>query len=329
MRGFLIGFATALAVLAAGCASSTSLGTKALPASQSAPATGKVLLRHLENSGAALVDGTLYVWQQTNPVGISGRTELMRVNPATGRVRATSQLGLVGIGSWSPGSMVIADGWLWISGIPEGKANGLGGWLLRLQPQTLAVKSRIYLPGSGTAPKVALAERLLWVSVGDRLYRISPQSGRVTAKISLGNANSSEVTSTATGGQILVSEANDGFGAIELRDAATGALLDSTTPAVLGVNAPILSQVFDGGVWLSQATGMMGYIERLDASTLSPTPMNLPFPFGDSTNGITAEVFAGVLYVGRTPGDPIATTAETRPPARFEVPSRCRTMGPC
>jgi hypothetical protein len=325
MGRILTGFAAALAVLTVWCANSTSLGTKALPLSQAAPATGNVLLRHLENSGAALVNGTLYVWQQTNPVGIAGRTKLMRVNPVNGRVLVTRQLGLVGIGYWSSGSMVSADGWLWVAGVPQGKADGLGGWLLKLQPQTLAVKSRIYLSGAGTAPHVVLAGGWLWVCVGDRLYRISPHSGRITVKISLGGANSSDMSSSATGQQILVSEANDGIGAIELRSATTGALVDSTSPADLGVFAPTLSQVVDGGVWLSQATGMMGHIERLDASTLSPTPISLPSAAGDATNDITAEVLAGVLYVQQLGGGPDLnycgdpTTGQIRAP--LELPS--------
>jgi hypothetical protein len=293
-------------MLTVGCTSSPSHGPKALPVAQATSATGTVLLRHLDNAGAAFVDGTLYVWQQSNPVATAGRTELMRVNPVNGRVMATRQLGLVGVGSWSPGSMVAADGWLWIAGVSEGKADGLGGWLLRLQPKTLVVQSRIHLSGLGTPPKAVLAGGWLWVCAGDRLYRISPRSNHITAKISLGDAESSDVTSSATGNQLLVSEEDEsnGIGAIELRNAASGALVDSTNPAILGVNAPSLSQVVDGGVWLSQSTGMMGYIERLDVSTLSPTPISLPFPIGHSTNGISAEVFAGVLYVQQRDGGP-------------------------
>ncbi len=102
---------------------------------------------------------------------------------------------------------------------------------------------------------------------------------------------------------LIVTEAENGFGTIQSRNPTTGALILATKPGILGVTAPTLSEVSGGGVWLSVATGMQGYLERVEVSTLRPTPLSLPYP-GDASNGISAEIMAGVLYVQQIAGGP-------------------------
>jgi len=88
-----------------------------------------------------------------------------------------------------------------------------------------------------------------------------------------------------------------GVGTIDPRSATTGALIESSKPIVFGVFAPRISQLVDGTAWLSDSSGMGGYVERLDASTLGATPMTLPLLPENATNQISAQVFSGVLYI--------------------------------
>ena len=114
----------------------------------------------------------------------------------------------------------------------------------------------------------------------------------------------SDVTASSDGGTLIVSEANSGVGTLQRRDPSTGALLASAPTN--GVIAPVLVDIVSGGVWISQPTGMMGYIERLDTTTLRAA--GPPSPDGDSatdiegSNGIRASLWDGELWVTNAGG---------------------------
>lgn len=74
---------------------------------------------------------------------------------------------------------------------------------------------------------------------------------------------------------LLDGEAEDGGGAVQRRDPLTGRLL-ATSPQLIGVVEPWIGGVIDSGVWISEASGHMGYAERLDLTTLKPEPLTLP-----------------------------------------------------
>lgn len=75
---------------------------------------------------------------------------------------------------------------------------------------------------------------------------------------------------------------------------------------------PYIGGIFDGGVWISESGGMMGYVQRLALDTLKPTSFAgaQPHPgitappsiFG--TNGISARVLDGILWVTQLAGGP-------------------------
>jgi hypothetical protein len=81
-----------------------------------------------------------------------------------------------------------------------------------------------------------------------------------------------ELAGADRGGRLLAG-AGDGSGRarIRLRDARTGALLRSSG-RFLGVSEPRLGGGAGGVLWITQATGMADYVERLDARTLKPRP---------------------------------------------------------
>ncbi len=260
-------------------------------------------MQGLDNAGAAVIDNYLYVWQQVTPPGAPIHSELMRVNPTTGKILGKVSLGSFGL-SQAAHQLLIADGSLWVAATdPSGGLIAHGG-VLRFQPETLQPDGRTLLAGSGTGQEsVALAGGWLWVADGGTLYKISPSSAAVAATIGLGTADQAQVATNPGGTALIVTEAENGFGTIQSRNPTTGALILATKPGILGVTAPTLSEVSGGGVWLSVATGMQGYLERVEVSTLRPTPLSLPYP-GDATNSISAEIMAGVLYVQQIAGGP-------------------------
>ena len=259
----------------------------------------------LENPGATFIGNNLYVWQQVSPLGAPVRSELMRVNPMTGMTLAKAPLGGLGLGP-SPNQLLVANGWLWVvaAGLEAGPTAKVS--LLRLQPDTLQMKGQTQLAGGGLGyPSAAAAGGGIWVADIGTLYKVSPSTGAVIIKIGLAKANQSQVSTDQAGEVLVVSEAQNGFGAIQSRNPVTGSLIISTKPEPIGVTAPNLSEVTEGGVWLSVATGMMGYIQRLDVATLRTTPMTLPFTtLGGASNGISAQIMGGALYVQQNAGGP-------------------------
>lgn len=114
----------------------------------------------------------------------------------------------------------------------------------------------------------------------------------MTASIAMPGAAGSDLAANAAGTILVVGEANSGGGgAVQRRDPATGAVLASHP--MLGLVAPSVAGLIDSGVWVSQATGMMGYVERLTVATLAPEPGTRV----GGGNGISARVAGGLLWV--------------------------------
>ncbi|MHB8312629.1 MAG: hypothetical protein ACYDD0_04935 [Candidatus Dormibacteria bacterium] len=256
----------------------------------------------MEDAGAAFIDNYLYVWQQVTPLGAPIHSELLRIDPITGQVLARTLLG--GFGLAASDQLLIANGSLWVAAAGPAGAHVARGEVLRFQPETLKATGTTFLTNRGVGQDTAaLAGGWVWVTDGGTLYKLSPADGQVEETIPLGTADRSQVTTNARGTVLIVTEAENGFGTIQTRNPTSGALIITTKPGILGVTAPNLSEVTGGGVWVSVATGMQGYLERLDVSTLRPTPLSLAYP-GDATNGISAEIMAGALYVQQIAGGP-------------------------
>ena len=165
--------------------------------------------------------------------------------------------------------------------------------------------SRLSRFGLGSE-SLAVTSGALWVSNGDRLLRLSLHSDRITTSVVLQGAASSDLCSNATGTVLIVGEANaQGVGIIERRNPVTGSLLASTQGQMAGVSTPRIGGVVDGGFWVSEATGMMGYAERLDLNTMSGSGCSARNDGCISgSNGITTEVTNGLLWVTQTGGGP-------------------------
>jgi len=261
-----------------------------------------VLLRGLSYPQAYAADGELYVTQRVMPPVNQVWSELMRVNPISGRVDAVRRLGS------TFDQALLASGVLWVT-----TTRGRNGWLWRLGPRSLAVLSREVLPGSepsNPGGTMALAGGWLWVGNEDRLARVAPPGGKVTAQIAFPGATVVDVAADSAGRVMLVSEGG-AVSHVERRNPHTGRLIASSG-RFLGAEPPYIGGIIDGWAWISQSGGMMGYVQRLAVATLKPTSFAgaQPHPgitappsiFG--TNGISARVLDDILWVSQFVGGP-------------------------
>ena len=264
--------------------------TASSPRTGSAPpaASARVFGRIFEDPNVTVTGGRLYVtWQVNSPTAAVPQFDLARVNQVTGAIVAVHLLvpGRVG-------APLVAGGSLWV---PVARAAGES--LLRLNPGGLAETGSVSVRGGsdesvGRGSHLAVAGGALWVAGGDRLLRVSLVTGQVIAALRLPGAATSGVAANGNGTTLVVSEANDsGVGSVQRRDPVTGALLASHP--MLGVAAGALDGIIDSGVWLSEPTGLLGYVERFRAATMAPDPAT--HVSGDS--GISAVIADGVVWI--------------------------------
>jgi hypothetical protein len=277
-------------------------GPAAMAGPVSPAGSHSVFGRALNNPRAYPTAAGLYVSWQTAAPGTAELDELARVNSVTGAVEAERYLGA------QAGTVLAASGSLWVS-VWSAKT---GPTLLRLNPGTLAVTERLVLGRAQAwiwSSAMTVAGGALWVAAGSTLVRVSLPAGRVTARVPVPRANSMELTAAVTAkGDVLVDgEANDGLGAVQVRDPRTGALRASAP--MLGVVAPAVAGM-TGGVWVSEPTGMMGHVELLSLPALKPERLQAPaadFIGGDrtligGTNGIWAFLADGHVWLTQPAG---------------------------
>lgn len=228
-------------------------------------------------------------WEFTGQNNVPGSI-LDRADEASGHVEATRVFSASVIGS-----PLYAYGSLWDTDMTSS-----GLTLLRMNPDTLATTGQVHIGGgsySGTDPQsnhLSIAGGGLWAVSGDRLAKVSPQTLKQTRSISLPGAYTTSIAGSADGSVLIVAEADSGGrGSLQRRDPDTGKLLASR--ATDGVVSPVLGGVIYSGVWLSQATGMQGYVEEFDASTLGPVPGTT----AGGSNGISVAVADGLVWVFR------------------------------
>jgi hypothetical protein len=249
------------------------------------------------NPGLTSTGGGLYLrWDLTQAQQNPPPEGLARVDPATGRFLAvnTSTRGSISVLAYGAGGLWVTD--------PEPG----GEFLIRLNPQTLAVTGQVkvttgnYPVGAvgGSGSHIAFAGGLVWADGADRLVAVSPSEMTAQRTITFPQADNSDVTASADGSALIVSEAVSGVGTVQRRDPVTGALLGSVPMA--GVVAPMLAGVTAGGIWISEPTGMMGYVERFGTASLKADGATQV----EGSNGIRAGLWDGDLWVTNQGGGP-------------------------
>jgi hypothetical protein len=272
---------------------------------------------------AATATGLYVAWQVSRPGSVMG-SELARVDAASGRVEAARYLGA------AFEQAVLAAGALWVATATG--STPAAEVLLRLNPDTLEVTGR-WRVGTGGWPRwaaqvLAVAGGGLWVAGGNRLLHLSLPGGTITASIALPGAAISDLSANAAGTVLVVGEADSGgSGAAQRRDPTTGALLASFP--MTGVSAPAVAGPVGSAVWVSEATGMMGYVQRLDAATMTDEGSacwegGTPNTCVEGTNDVTARLDGGLLWVTQIAGGPAhnycADPATGREIAPIELP---------
>jgi hypothetical protein len=240
--------------------------------------------------------GTYVAWQ-VSPLGSARISELARIDPTSGRVEATRRLGAEFL------QAMAAGGALWVA-----VSTVAGDDVLRLSPATLRLTGQWRIGASGGEAQVlAVAGGGLWADGGNRLVHLSLPAGRVLQSITLPGAASSDVSADAAGAVLIIGEADaEGRGAVERRNPQTGALLASHQ--MEGVAAPVVAGPIGAAVWVTEATGMMGYVQHLDSTTLVPPGGACPEGASagnciEGSNGIMARLFGGRLWVTQLAGD--------------------------
>jgi hypothetical protein len=279
----------------------------------------RLLLRGVDSLQAYSLGGSMYLAEQLRP-GESAST-LVRLGAATGQAQARTELG-AGIDD-----VVLAHGSLWVT-TTKWPTHGQRGTatLLRLDPESLDVRSTLVLPGSGafsSGGSLAVAGGWLWVGGFAGLDRVSPSTAELSETVPVPGAQSVLVVADASG-RVLLASVGDGRGDghVQRRDAATGALLASSAQ-IGGTSAPAIEAVVDGGAWFVEPTGMLAHIARVDVTTLRQT---LSEPSQAQTRGpIGAQELDGVLWISE-PGpaaerDYCADALTGRPLASLHVSS--------
>lgn len=268
-------------------------------------------------------DGLYVAITQQSSSGATNST-LQRVDPTTGHAEAAVSLGAPFVQATE------ANGSLWLTTSSTSDVT-----LIRFDPQTLRETGHWTL---GTPPQqtgvgsMAVAGGGLWVTTGDRLLRLSLSDGSILASVSIPGAVGSDVASDAAGTILIDGRLSQGGGAVERRDPTTGTLIASYPMS--GVTAPRVTGVVGGSVWVSEATGMMGFVERLDATSLRPAPTDPAYCAPSSTptcisgsNAINATTANGLVWITQNSGGDErnhcadATTGKTLAPLALPQPA--------
>lgn len=174
-------------------------------------------------------------------------------------------------------------------------------WMDLVDPVTLQVKSRVWVPGrpGPTAfglPDLTGASNIMWLGYGQQLFRLDPGTGKVMATVTLaGTVSSVSLDPSAKrlylGVVPAASQAYQEAQVLEL-DGTTGSRIASATTGGAGLGGPQVVASADS-VWISYATGMMGQVEHRDAANLALLPN--PSQVGH-TNGIGIVVGGGSVW---------------------------------
>lgn len=263
--------------------------TVAKPAATApAPAT-RTLLRGLVIPAAWLEPGGLYVTTGATPAPATPET-LLRLQPTTGAVEARTHFGA------QVTDIAPAGRSLWLAAVVHSVKGAQEALLLiGVNPTTLAVEHKVQLPDlEGPVPHLAVAGGSLWVTDGGDLLRVNPGTGAITRTVATTAGSMFFGLAAGPGGASLVTSLGGpyGFPIIQRRSATTGTVLSETAP-LQAVAADSVSLSGDS-VWVSISTGMQGYAERLSLPGLKAVAS---VGKGEASNGIQAQVLAGVLYV--------------------------------
>jgi hypothetical protein len=204
-------------------------------------------------------------WVFSHPGSAKSRSAVVRIDRANAKVFSTNVLA----GSIEAG--VTTNRHLWIA-----SSNATGKAILyEFNAGNLTLTRTIPLIGTDPGTSMATTSSYLWVSEGDQLLRIDRRDANLRKQVKLTAAFSATVSTDTQDHLLVVAIANrGGQGQIEIRS-DTNANLIGTSAALNGVYAPRTAAVGQN-IWISEATGNMGYVSRYHLSGLIPTVAGCP-----------------------------------------------------
>ena len=230
------------------------------PAARSArPAPGGVFGHPLLSPQVTVTPGAIYVAWQVSPPGSTVRSELARVDPASGQVEAARPLGA------AFGQAIAAGGRAMGDDLDDDRRK-----LLRLNPESLRLTGR-WRAGRGGGQRLAQVLAVAGAGSGRRAGTgccTCPFPVAASWTRSFCPGRPARTCRQCRRDRPDRGEADAAARRRPAADPGTGAILASRP--MTGVTAPIVEGPIGSAVWVSEATGMMGYVQRLDAGTLAP-----------------------------------------------------------
>ncbi|MFZ0665562.1 MAG: hypothetical protein WAM97_07385 [Acidimicrobiales bacterium] len=202
-------------------------------------------------------------------------------------------------------SVTVTGGWTWF-------VIGVGNNVVveQLDPTTLETKKTVTLPAGADAQETPVSPLLtgtvngpLWVGGNQELWALNPSDGTIETHFEAGTNVMSMSTDPAGSLLYIGGEPGtgpDASGLVAEYDADTGTRLAVTNTDGLG--APVVAAT-NGGVWVSERSGMAGQAFELSAKTLqSIAPLKVDNGFGiyNQIMGVGASVSGGVLWLENT-----------------------------
>lgn len=170
-------------------------------------------------------------------------------------------------------------------------------WMDRLDPTTLAIRARQWVPAQSSPnrpifPELTATANTLWLSYGSRAYRLNPVTGNVLFSRSFAGVIMGISIDPAAQHLYIGLDPTGGDAGADLLvqlNPLTAAPLASSPTGGQGLGGPTVTASNDG-VWVSYATGMMAAVEHHSSEGLSPLPV---FQGPAGSNGLR-------LFVGPT-----------------------------
>lgn len=274
------------------------------------------LLRGRNIDYAYAAAGSLYVVQQADRNGYL--TRLLRIDVRSGRTLVMAKP--------APDAVDQAlrlGGELWVTSTAIPGRHPIT-WLSRLNPDTLAVISRVALPGEHQHYAVGVGSMArvgssIWIGDADRLDRFDASSAQLMAQVPFTGAGGAQVK-TDPAGTVLLTSVGEQSSRVQRRNPLTGALITQTKP-IMSVNKPDIGGIDGPSTWFSASGGMSGSYSRLNTTTLRSEPVGVRYQ--EYTNGVQAQIYDGTLWVTQPAGGPqrnfCANPITGRPRARLHI----------
>lgn len=236
-------------------------------------------------------------WVFSHPGSAQSRSALVRIDRANAKVVATSVIA----GSIEAGVATNRHLWITSSNAPR-KAI-----LHEFNASNLTVTGTIPLIGTDPGTSMVTTSSYLWVSEGDQLLRIDRRDAKKRKQVQLPGAFSATVSTDTQDHLLVVAIANaGGQGRIEIRSDANANLI-GTSATLIGVTAPRAAAI-GKNIWISEATGNMGYVSRYRLSGLTPTVAGCPPDLVESptcilgSNGLQVDASHQLIFLSQVAG---------------------------